>query len=68
MTGFIVDSEADAVQAISCLPQLNRRNVRAAFERRFTARRMAEDYVRHYQLLFGRASKVYGPVTLQPRA
>jgi hypothetical protein len=68
VTGFIVDSEADAVQAIKRLPQLNRRKVRAAFERRFTARRMAEDYVRHYQLLFGRASKVYGPVTLQPRA
>jgi glycosyltransferase involved in cell wall biosynthesis len=57
VTGFIVDSETDAVQAIKRLPELDRRRVRAAFERRFTARRMAEDYVRHYQMLFGKSSK-----------
>ena len=51
VTGFIVDSEDEALQAIKRLPELDRHKVRAGFERRFTARRMAEDYVRHYQLL-----------------
>ena len=50
VTGFIVDNEGEALQAIKRLPDLDRRRVRDGFERRFTARRMAEDYVRHYQL------------------
>jgi hypothetical protein len=41
----------EALQAIKRLPELDRRRVRAAFERRFTARRMAEDYLRLYQAL-----------------
>ena len=51
VTGFIVDEEEQALQAIKHLPELDRKRVRDGFERRFTARRMAEDYVRHYQLL-----------------
>jgi glycosyltransferase involved in cell wall biosynthesis len=52
VTGFIVGSEAEAIEAIKHrLPTLDRRKVRAGFERRFTARRMAEDYVRHYRAL-----------------
>ena len=52
VTGFIVESEEEAVEAVrNRLPKLDRRKVRAGFERRFTARRMAEDYVRHYQQL-----------------
>ena len=51
VTGFIVDTEAEALQALQCLPQLDRRRVRETFERRFTARRMAEDYIRHYRLV-----------------
>ena len=57
VTGFIVDNEAQALQAIKRLPELDRCNVRAGFERRFTARRMAEDYVRHYRLLLGHTKK-----------
>ena len=57
VTGFIVDDEQGALQAINRLPQLDRRRVRAEFERRFTARRMAEDYVRHYQMLAARSAK-----------
>jgi glycosyltransferase involved in cell wall biosynthesis len=48
VSGFVVDSEEEAVAAVKRLGQLDRSVVRAAFERRFTARRMAEDYVRHY--------------------
>jgi glycosyltransferase involved in cell wall biosynthesis len=51
VTGFIVEDEEEALQAIKRLPELDRSRVRAGFERRFTARRMAEDYVRHYHML-----------------
>ena len=51
VSGFIVDSEEEALAAIRRIGTLDRRTVRAAFERRFTARRMAEDYLRHYQAL-----------------
>lgn len=51
VTGFLVDSEEQALAAIERVGELDRRRVRAAFERRFTARRMADDYLRLYQLL-----------------
>jgi glycosyltransferase involved in cell wall biosynthesis len=51
LTGFIIDDEDQAVAAIKRVGELDRRQVRARFERRFSARRMAEDYVRHYQAL-----------------
>jgi glycosyltransferase involved in cell wall biosynthesis len=50
-SGFVVDDEREAVEAIRKIGTLDRRRVRAAFERRFTARRMAEDYLRHYSAL-----------------
>lgn len=53
VTGFIVDSEEEAIQAVKHVTTLNRRKVRHAFEKRFTARRMAHDYVRYYQHLVG---------------
>jgi glycosyltransferase involved in cell wall biosynthesis len=53
VTGFIVDNEEEALRAIKRLPELDRRWVRAAFERRFTSRRMADDYLRLYQALSG---------------
>jgi glycosyltransferase involved in cell wall biosynthesis len=49
VTGFIVDSNAEAVEAIKRLGKLDRRQVRTAFEQRFTARRMAEDYLALYR-------------------
>jgi glycosyltransferase involved in cell wall biosynthesis len=55
VTGFIVDSEEEALAALRRLGELDRRRVRAAFERRFTARRMAQDYVRLYEGLLPRA-------------
>ena len=50
-TGFIVNDEAEAVQAVKRLKELDRRKVRARFEQRFTARRMAEEYVSHYKTI-----------------
>jgi glycosyltransferase involved in cell wall biosynthesis len=51
VTGFIVDNEAEAIDAIERIPTLDRRAVRAAFERRFTARRMGQSYRRCFQRL-----------------
>jgi len=60
VTGFIVDDEQEGLQAIKRLPELDRSRVRTEFERRFTARRMAEDYVRHYRLLLASSWKSAG--------
>ncbi len=51
VSGFVVDGEAEAIGAIRRLADIDRRQVRRIFEQRFTARRMAEDYVRRYQAL-----------------
>ena len=51
VTGFIVQNEEEAVAAIRRLPELSRARIRRRFEERFTARRMAEDYVSLYQSL-----------------
>jgi glycosyltransferase involved in cell wall biosynthesis len=51
VTGFIVGSINDAVGAVRRLPDLDRRTVRAVFERRFTAHRMARDYIAIYRRL-----------------
>ena len=48
VTGFLVNTEAEAVEALARVGQLDRRRVRSEFERRFSSRRMAEDYLRLY--------------------
>ena len=50
ITGFVVDAE-HALSAIDDVGKLDRRQIRARFEQRFTARRMARDYVRIYESL-----------------
>ena len=49
MTGFIVESEAEAAEALHRAARLDRSRVRRIFEERFTARRMAEDYLNVYR-------------------
>lgn len=50
-TGFIVNSVDEAVAAVRKLNRLSRRDCRKAFETRFTAERMARDYLKiYYQL------------------
>jgi glycosyltransferase involved in cell wall biosynthesis len=51
VTGYIVEDEAQAVAAVSRLGRLSRTTIRQRFERRFTARRMAEDYLGLYRRL-----------------
>jgi glycosyltransferase involved in cell wall biosynthesis len=54
-TGFIVEGEDEAVAALGRLHEIDRAGVRRVFERRFTARRMAQDYVNTYQRLIFQA-------------
>jgi glycosyltransferase involved in cell wall biosynthesis len=51
VTGFIVEDETSAVGAIDRVLQLDRGKVRLRFEERFTARRMAKDYLAAYRSL-----------------
>jgi glycosyltransferase involved in cell wall biosynthesis len=51
VTGFIVNTIDEAAAAIGRLPELDRAKVRAQFDKRWTARRMAEDYVNLYEEL-----------------
>jgi glycosyltransferase involved in cell wall biosynthesis len=48
-TGFIVTGMADSVAAVRRLDELSRAACRESFERRFTAERMAADYLRLYE-------------------
>jgi glycosyltransferase involved in cell wall biosynthesis len=50
-TGFIVEGLEDAVEAVRRVPELSRRRCREIFEQRFTATRMAHDYVQVYERL-----------------
>ena len=45
ISGFIVEDEAGAIGAVDRLEQLSRAKIRQQFEKRFTARRMAQDYL-----------------------
>jgi glycosyltransferase involved in cell wall biosynthesis len=61
VTGFIVNSEDEALMAIERVGQLDRNLISASFERRFTAEVMARAYLRVYDGLIqsyklGRAS------------
>ena len=56
-TGFIVRDEAEAAAAARRLDELPRDAVRRRFEERFTARRMAEDYVTLYRTLAAEAAR-----------
>ncbi len=51
VTGLIVEDETQAVAAVRRAGDLSRAAVRRGFERRFTARRMAEDYLALYRRL-----------------
>jgi glycosyltransferase involved in cell wall biosynthesis len=52
VTGFIVDGLEGALRAVRAAAALDRRRVRERFEQRFTAERMARDYLAVYESLF----------------
>jgi len=51
VTGFVVSSEDEAAAALARIGQLDRAMIRARFEERFTAERMARDYLALYRRL-----------------
>jgi glycosyltransferase involved in cell wall biosynthesis len=63
VTGFIVGEIDDAVEATKALSDLSRRQVREVFDVRFTAERMARDYVDVYESVLSDAQP---PQTRRP--
>jgi glycosyltransferase involved in cell wall biosynthesis len=59
-TGFIVNSEAEAVKALADIGSLSRDRVRDGFDRRFTARHMAQNYLKVYSRLANLRRRVPG--------
>ena len=51
VTGFIVHSEQEAIDAVGRIGSLDRDRIRAEFDRRFTAHRMAKNYLKLYARL-----------------
>jgi glycosyltransferase involved in cell wall biosynthesis len=56
VTGFIVQSIEEAVEAVRRTPALSRAAIRNHFEKYFTAERMANDYLRIYDKLLRRST------------
>lgn len=49
VTGFVVDTERQAIEALQHIHELDRRLIRQRFEERFTATAMAQKYVSVYE-------------------
>ena len=60
VTGCIVDTIEEAITALPRVIALDRRNVRQRFERRFSATRMAKDYVAVYRSLLDSSKSIGG--------
>ena len=65
VTGYIVETIADAVGAVESINALSRAGIRAVFDARFTAERMARDYVSLYTALPGVGGVPPGPDKLE---
>ena len=61
VTGFIVESEAQAVEALRGIHGLDRDRIRAEFDHRFTAKHMAQNYLK----LYSRLGKMRAPRSKQ---
>jgi len=57
VTGFIVDSIEEAVAAVPRAAALDRKQIRATFERRFSVERMTDDYLAIYRDLCARGAR-----------
>ncbi len=61
VTGFVVHSQEEAIAAARGIDAIERHRCREAFERRFTADRMAARYVQVYQALIDTRAAPAGP-------
>src|SRR5688572_12126263 len=55
-TGFVVNGMEAAIAAVERVPQISREQCRRVFEERFSARRMAHDYVQVYENVAAQAA------------
>jgi glycosyltransferase involved in cell wall biosynthesis len=55
VSGYIIENQEEALEAIKNIHRISRHAVRTAFERRFTACRMAQDYLAIYKHLIRKA-------------
>jgi glycosyltransferase involved in cell wall biosynthesis len=53
VTGFVVEDETSAIGIVDRVLELDRARIRQRFEERFTARRMAMEYLQCYRSLLG---------------
>ena len=58
VSGYIFDEVDEAVKLLDRIDQIDRRSVRRYFEERFTAERMARDYVELYTMELEALKKV----------
>jgi glycosyltransferase involved in cell wall biosynthesis len=56
VTGFVVDTMEEAIDAAARVRHIDRRACREVFERRFTARRMALNYLEIYEQVVSRSA------------
>ena len=62
LTGFVVNSMDEAVQAVAKLPGLSRERCRWVFEKRFSALRMVNDYLEVYEKLLDENGRYSPPL------
>lgn len=61
VTGFVCETLTEMAEAVGRLPLIDRRRCRRAFEERFTADRMARNYVALYERLIAKRSEPVSP-------
>jgi len=66
VTGIIVETVEEAIGALPLVIALDRKRVRQCFERRFPARRMAEDYIDVYRALLASSKSVAAKPWIAP--
>ncbi len=62
VTGFVVRDVDEAVAAVARLPEIDRAACRRHFEERFSARRMAQDYLAVYRRMIEERQRARRPV------
>ena len=68
VTGYAVDTMDEAICALGAVLALDRGRVRRRYEERFTASRMARDYVKVYEHLLGSSEARLEEVSMTARA
>jgi glycosyltransferase involved in cell wall biosynthesis len=65
-SGFLVSNMEGAVEAVRRLPSMPREKIRAVFEQRFTAARMARDYIGIYRKVTKTLGRIPGAAVRHP--